>query len=148
VPDIPAQILEFDKRFEQYGDDFIFYDYNQPEELPSALKHSYGIIVADPPYLVSVPYLVKREIIEGFLVFLYIFLFSLVYIFNLIVESCFIFINSYLTLVLLQSKECLEKMAKTISFLAKPQDSFLLLLTGNCSYIEIQDKDFVMETDQ
>ncbi|KAF3323509.1 protein-lysine N-methyltransferase N6AMT2 [Carex littledalei] len=78
-PDIPAQILEFDKRFEQYGDDFIFYDYNQPEELPSALKHSYKIIVVDPPYL---------------------------------------------------SKECLEKVAKTIFFLANPLDSVLLLLTG------------------
>ncbi|KAJ4790813.1 Protein-lysine N-methyltransferase [Rhynchospora pubera] len=78
-PDIPAQILEFDKRFGQYGEDYIFYDYNLPEELPLALKHSFKIIVADPPYL---------------------------------------------------SKECLEKVTKTISFLAKPQDSRLLLLTG------------------
>ncbi|KAJ1696851.1 hypothetical protein LUZ63_005363 [Rhynchospora breviuscula] len=78
-PDIPAQILEFDKRFGQYGEDYIFYDYNLPEELPLVLKHSFKIIVADPPYL---------------------------------------------------SKECLEKVTKTISFLAKPQDSHLLLLTG------------------
>ncbi|KAJ3673235.1 hypothetical protein LUZ60_006609 [Juncus effusus] len=76
---ISTKILEFDKRFEQYGNDFVFYDYNQPEELPLELKHSYRIIVADPPYL---------------------------------------------------SKECLEKVAKTISFLANPKDSFLLLLTG------------------
>lgn len=47
------QLLEYDKRFEQYGSDFIFYDYNRPEELPSELKHAYGIVVADPPYLVS-----------------------------------------------------------------------------------------------
>jgi Probable N6-adenine methyltransferase len=80
-PDISAQILEFDKRFEQYGDDFIFYDYNQPEELPSALKHSYEIIVADPPYLVSVPYF-----------YIWYYLFSLVYIFNLIVGSFFFLI--------------------------------------------------------
>ncbi|XP_047972442.1 EEF1A lysine methyltransferase 1 [Salvia hispanica] len=51
VPGIPAQLLEFDKRFEQYGDDFTFYDYNQPEDLPSSLKHSFPIVVADPPYL-------------------------------------------------------------------------------------------------
>lgn len=36
--------------------------------------------------------------------------------------------------LLVQSKECLEKVAKTVSFLAQPEGSFLLLLTGNwCS---------------
>ena len=52
-PTIPVQLLEYDKRFEQYGSDFTFYDYNQPEELPSTLKHAYKVVVADPPYLVS-----------------------------------------------------------------------------------------------
>lgn len=47
-----VQLLEYDKRFEQYGSEFTFYDYNQPEELPSSLKHAYQIVVADPPYLV------------------------------------------------------------------------------------------------
>lgn len=51
-PDVSVQLLEYDKRFEEYGSDFTFYDYNQPEELPSALKHAYQVIVADPPYLV------------------------------------------------------------------------------------------------
>ncbi|KAM7500023.1 hypothetical protein LguiA_024437 [Lonicera macranthoides] len=46
-----VQLLEYDKRFEQYGSEFTFYDYNQPEELPSSLKHAYQIVVADPPYL-------------------------------------------------------------------------------------------------
>ncbi|KAG8098156.1 hypothetical protein GUJ93_ZPchr0013g37791 [Zizania palustris] len=78
-PDVPAQLLEYDERFGQYGGDFTFYDYNQPEELPPAMKHAYRIVVADPPYL---------------------------------------------------SKECLEKVAKTVSFLAHPEGSFLLLLTG------------------
>ncbi|KAF5747747.1 N(6)-adenine-specific DNA methyltransferase 2 [Tripterygium wilfordii] len=50
-PDISVKLLEYDKRFEQYGSDFTFYDYNQPEELPSELKHACQIIVADPPYL-------------------------------------------------------------------------------------------------
>lgn len=50
-PDVRAQILEYDRRFEQYGSDFTFYDYNLPEELPQAMKHAYQIIVADPPYL-------------------------------------------------------------------------------------------------
>ncbi|CAM0876265.1 unnamed protein product [Alopecurus aequalis] len=87
-PDVPAQLLEYDERFGHYGGDFTFYDYNQPEELPPAMKHAYRIVVADPPYL---------------------------------------------------SKECLEKVAKTVSFLAPPEGSFLLLLTG-----EVQ-KDLALE---
>lgn len=51
-PDVTAQLLEYDVRFGQYGGDFTFYDYNQPEELPAAMKHAYRIVVADPPYLV------------------------------------------------------------------------------------------------
>uniref|UniRef100_M8C2T0 N(6)-adenine-specific DNA methyltransferase 2 n=1 Tax=Aegilops tauschii TaxID=37682 RepID=M8C2T0_AEGTA len=78
-PDVPARLLEYDERFGQYGDDFAFYDYNQPEALPPAMKHAFSIVVADPPYL---------------------------------------------------SQECLEKVAKTVSFLARPEGSFLLLLTG------------------
>ncbi|PHT71241.1 Protein-lysine N-methyltransferase N6AMT2 [Capsicum chinense] len=78
-PNVPAQILEYDKRFEQYGSEFTFYDYNLPEDLPSSMKHSYPIIVADPPYL---------------------------------------------------SQECLEKVAQTISFLTRPGQTYLLLLTG------------------
>ncbi|XP_002265324.2 uncharacterized protein LOC100252975 [Vitis vinifera] len=78
-PNVSLQLLEYDKRFEQYGSDFTFYDYNQPEELPPELKHAFQVVVADPPYL---------------------------------------------------SKECLEKVAQTISFLARPGESFLLLLTG------------------
>ncbi|XP_057959581.1 uncharacterized protein LOC131152024 [Malania oleifera] len=50
-PTIKAHLLEYDKRFEEYGRDFTFYDYNQPEELPSALKHAYQVVIADPPYL-------------------------------------------------------------------------------------------------
>ncbi|EXC03815.1 hypothetical protein L484_012428 [Morus notabilis] len=76
---VRLQLLEYDKRFEQYGSDFTFYDYNQPEELPLELKHAFHVVVADPPYL---------------------------------------------------SKECLEKVAQTISFLARSSGSYLLLLTG------------------
>ncbi|CAL4919093.1 unnamed protein product [Urochloa decumbens] len=69
-PGVPAQLLEYDERFGQYGGDFTFYDYNRPEELPVAMEHAYRVVVADPPYL---------------------------------------------------SKECLEKVAKTVSFLAQPE---------------------------
>ncbi|KAF5823496.1 putative DNA methylase, N-6 adenine-specific, methyltransferase EEF1AKMT1/ZCCHC4 [Helianthus annuus] len=78
-PDLPVQLLEYDKRFEQYGNEFTYYDYNEPLELPSSMKQSLSIIVADPPYL---------------------------------------------------SQECLEKVSETVSFLKKPGESYLLLLTG------------------
>ncbi|KAH6756694.1 nucleic acid binding / methyltransferase [Perilla frutescens var. hirtella] len=51
APELPAQLLEYDKRFEQYGTEFTFYDYSHPEDLPLSLKHSFPIVVADPPYL-------------------------------------------------------------------------------------------------
>ncbi|CAI9301675.1 unnamed protein product [Lactuca saligna] len=76
--DLPVQLLEYDIWFQQYGNEFTFYDYNQPLELPSTMKHSFCIIIADPRYL---------------------------------------------------SKECLEKVSKTIGFLNQPGESFLLLLT-------------------
>ncbi|KAL6005123.1 hypothetical protein ACLOJK_005684 [Asimina triloba] len=78
-PDISVQLLEFDKRFEQYGNDFTFYDYNYPEQLPAEMRNAYTVIVADPPYL---------------------------------------------------SKDCLEKVSQTISFLRRPGDAYVLLLTG------------------
>ncbi|KAL2326879.1 hypothetical protein Fmac_020306 [Flemingia macrophylla] len=50
-PDVSVQLFEYDKRFEQYGSDYTFYDYNHPEDIPSGLKHSCKVVVADPPYL-------------------------------------------------------------------------------------------------
>ncbi|KAJ6303974.1 hypothetical protein OIU77_017783 [Salix suchowensis] len=79
-PSVNVQLLEYDKRFEQYGSDFTFYDYNKPEDLPDQFKHAFQVVVADPPYL---------------------------------------------------SQECLEKVAQTISFLAIPGKSYVLLLTGD-----------------
>lgn len=51
-PEVSAKILEYDIRFEQYGSDFAFYDYNQPQDLPLELKHAFSVVVVDPPYLV------------------------------------------------------------------------------------------------
>ncbi|KAL7384339.1 hypothetical protein ABVT39_000196 [Epinephelus coioides] len=49
---ISAVVLEYDRRFASYGDDFIFYDYNEPLALPgSVAPQSFDIVVADPPYL-------------------------------------------------------------------------------------------------
>lgn len=52
-PNVAVQLLEYDRRFDQYGSEFTYYDYNQPEEVPPELKHAFDIVVADPPYLVS-----------------------------------------------------------------------------------------------
>nr|XP_043610678.1 EEF1A lysine methyltransferase 1 [Erigeron canadensis] len=49
--DLPVQLLEYDKRFEQYGSEFTYYDYNEPTSLPLSMKHAFRIIIADPPYL-------------------------------------------------------------------------------------------------
>lgn len=49
---VSAAVLEYDRRFATYGEDFIFYDYNEPLTLPaSAAPRSFDIVLADPPYL-------------------------------------------------------------------------------------------------
>ncbi|KAG2456786.1 XPO4 protein, partial [Polypterus senegalus] len=50
--DVSVVILEYDKRFSVYGEEFIFYDYNSPLSLPDSITpNSFDIVVADPPYL-------------------------------------------------------------------------------------------------
>lgn len=50
--DFSVCILEYDKRFSVYGEEFIFYDYSNPLNLPeNVLPHSFDIVIADPPYL-------------------------------------------------------------------------------------------------
>ncbi|KAF7709369.1 EEF1A lysine methyltransferase 1 isoform X1 [Silurus meridionalis] len=70
---VSAVLLEFDRRFTAYGDEFIFYDYNNPLCLPEdVLPQSFDIVIADPPYLseeclskvaVTVKYLTKSKIL-------------------------------------------------------------------------------------
>lgn len=48
---ITVSLLEYDKRFEVHSPDFIFYDYNSPENVPQNLQTSYDLVVADPPFL-------------------------------------------------------------------------------------------------
>ncbi len=51
-PEDHVTLLEYDSRFQMYGEDFIQYDYNNPLELPSSLTEgSFGLVVADPPFL-------------------------------------------------------------------------------------------------
>lgn len=46
-----AQLFEYDTRFSVYGDDFTFYDYRSPLEIPKDLGSSFEVVVADPPFL-------------------------------------------------------------------------------------------------
>ncbi|XP_006894161.1 PREDICTED: N(6)-adenine-specific DNA methyltransferase 2 [Elephantulus edwardii] len=50
--DISTYLFEYDRRFAVYGEEFIFYDYNNPLDLPKKIvAHSFDIVIADPPYL-------------------------------------------------------------------------------------------------
>lgn len=50
--DFSICIFEYDHRFAIYGEEFIFYDYNNPVDLPEKIAaHSFDIVIADPPYL-------------------------------------------------------------------------------------------------
>lgn len=70
---VSAVLLEFDRRFAAYGDEFVFYDYNNPLCLPEdLLPHSFDIVIADPPYLseeclskvaLTIKYLTKGKIL-------------------------------------------------------------------------------------
>lgn len=51
-PDVSAHLFEYDQRFEKYGSDFTFYDYNHPDKLPQQHSKAFHLVVADPPYLV------------------------------------------------------------------------------------------------
>ncbi|KAM6970161.1 EEF1A lysine methyltransferase 1 [Aplochiton taeniatus] len=49
---VSAVVLEFDRRFSTYGQEFIFYDYNEPLALSEHVdRQSFDIVLADPPYL-------------------------------------------------------------------------------------------------
>uniref|UniRef100_A0AAY5L1E0 EEF1A lysine methyltransferase 1 n=1 Tax=Esox lucius TaxID=8010 RepID=A0AAY5L1E0_ESOLU len=49
---VSAVVLEYDRRFATYGQEFVFYDYNEPLSLPEDVApQSFDIVLADPPYL-------------------------------------------------------------------------------------------------
>ncbi|XP_008822550.1 exportin-4 isoform X6 [Nannospalax galili] len=52
MEDVSVGLFEYDKRFAIYGEEYIFYDYNNPLDLPGKIAaHSFDLVVADPPYL-------------------------------------------------------------------------------------------------
>ncbi|XP_068428817.1 EEF1A lysine methyltransferase 1 [Clinocottus analis] len=49
---VSVVVLEFDRRFASYGEDFVFYDYNEPLALAAAAApRGFDVVLVDPPYL-------------------------------------------------------------------------------------------------
>ncbi|KAI8792169.1 protein-lysine N-methyltransferase n6amt2 [Biomphalaria glabrata] len=48
---VDVKCLEYDTRFQVYGEDFIFYDYNEPLRVDAALQNQFDLVIADPPFL-------------------------------------------------------------------------------------------------
>ena len=71
--DREVYLFEYDKRFAVFGEDFVFYDYNEPLNLPKHIsKNSFDVVFADPPFLTeecfskvakTVEYLMKDKLI-------------------------------------------------------------------------------------
>ncbi|CAB4042199.1 EEF1A lysine methyltransferase 1, partial [Paramuricea clavata] len=66
-------LFEYDKRFAVFGRDFVFYDYNEPLNIPAHIpEKSFDVVFADPPFLTeecftkvakTVNYLMKDKLI-------------------------------------------------------------------------------------
>jgi hypothetical protein len=48
---IKLRLLEFDRRFEVFGGDFVFYDFENPLRLTNELRGGFDRIICDPPFL-------------------------------------------------------------------------------------------------
>lgn len=46
-----VMLLEYDKRFEVFGQEYQFYDFQAPLQLPANLKARFDRIICDPPFL-------------------------------------------------------------------------------------------------
>ncbi|EMD00028.1 hypothetical protein BAUCODRAFT_21701 [Baudoinia panamericana UAMH 10762] len=45
------KLLEYDRRFEVFGSDFVYYDFQRPLSPPPELKGKFDRIICDPPFL-------------------------------------------------------------------------------------------------
>ncbi|XP_076466132.1 EEF1A lysine methyltransferase 1-like [Babylonia areolata] len=48
---VRAYCLEYDQRFQVFGEDFVFYDYQEPLRLPEEFQNSFDLVLVDPPFL-------------------------------------------------------------------------------------------------
>lgn len=48
-----VQLLDIDKRFSTYKDDFVCYDFNLPilSQIPKEWKNTFDLVILDPPFL-------------------------------------------------------------------------------------------------
>lgn len=46
-----VKLLEYDRRFEVFGSDFVYYDFQHPLRLPAELKGKFDRVICDPPFL-------------------------------------------------------------------------------------------------
>lgn len=44
-------LFEFDRRFEIYGERFVFFDFNEPKNFSPKFETFFDFIIADPPFL-------------------------------------------------------------------------------------------------
>lgn len=47
---INIKLFEIDRRFEIYGNDFVFYDYKKPLDFDNSLYDSFDLLINDPPF--------------------------------------------------------------------------------------------------
>ncbi|KAJ8668834.1 hypothetical protein QAD02_000098 [Eretmocerus hayati] len=67
-----VKLFEFDQRFSVFGTDFIFYDYNTPQNIPADLHGIFDLVICDPPFLseeclsktaITVRLLMKKKVV-------------------------------------------------------------------------------------
>ncbi|CAB3401672.1 unnamed protein product [Caenorhabditis bovis] len=52
--EISLKVFEFDTRFGlKFPDEFVFYDYKKPTEIPKQLLGAFDLVIADPPFLAA-----------------------------------------------------------------------------------------------
>jgi hypothetical protein len=83
---IQWSVLEYDRRFQFYGERFVYYDYNEPTTLPDSCRHAFDFIVADPPHL-SEECFRKVSLFLSFSISFFLFLSYLFSIFNQVAET-------------------------------------------------------------
>ena len=48
---IKITLFEFDKKFLSFGENFVFYDVNEPLDIDEKYHNFYDVVIADPPFL-------------------------------------------------------------------------------------------------
>eukprot|EP01052_Picozoa_sp_SAG31_P007388 SAG31_NODE_352_length_17229_cov_9.658669_13_plen_166_part_00 len=46
-----SRVLDFDRSLGVGCDEFVFYDFNHPTDLPAELQRAFSLVVIDPPYI-------------------------------------------------------------------------------------------------